>query len=293
MQNLINNKIYIGQTNNFKVRMNNHKSDAFNKKSSSYNSPLSSAIRKYGWENFQNNIIEEIPESNEDWKITDQKEKYYIEYYCSLSNQNGYNISLGGQGCPKRPLTYEEKLRQSRIFSKNEIKDIQRMLREGEQSFVIREKYYPRLSHSYIDNINNGVNFYNEEWKYPLNKFLERSKYFTSQEIKQIKNDIRKDMSYKEIAEKWNISIGFISSINNGKSWYNKNEKYPLCTKNHSRLHNKIWVEAIQNDLINTNLPMTKIAQKYNKAYSTVKKINSGFSHKNNNFKYPLTSNRK
>lgn len=77
MENKINGKKYIGQTNNFHQRMNAHKSDAFNKNSTAYNYPLSYAIRKYGWDNFNNTIIEEIPD-DESFEIVDEREKYFI-----------------------------------------------------------------------------------------------------------------------------------------------------------------------------------------------------------------------
>jgi hypothetical protein len=44
---------------------------------------------------------------------------------------------------------------------------------------------------------------------------------------------------------------------------------------------------------MNSNLPMTEIAKKYDKAYSTIKKINYGQSHHNPEYLYPLTKNRK
>ena len=50
--NKINNKIYIGQTNNIKRRFNSHKN---NKRS-----VISKAINKYGVENFTFEIIEII-----------------------------------------------------------------------------------------------------------------------------------------------------------------------------------------------------------------------------------------
>lgn len=48
--NLINNKKYIGQTNNFQRRVNEHKSASFNPNSINYDDKLHQAIRKYGYE---------------------------------------------------------------------------------------------------------------------------------------------------------------------------------------------------------------------------------------------------
>ena len=51
--NLINNKKYVGQTNNLDRRIREHKSNAFNPKSVNYNNILHKAMRKYGYDNFE------------------------------------------------------------------------------------------------------------------------------------------------------------------------------------------------------------------------------------------------
>ena len=84
-----------------------------------------------------------------------------------------------------------------------------------------------------------------------------------------------------------------ISLINNGKQWYEREYNYPLKYCNNSRNHSaNTWVKDVQYDLINSSLTMKEISKKYDKAYSTIKKINYGNSHRNPTYKYPLTSNR-
>ena len=46
--NLINEKVYIGQSVDINYRFNNHKSESFNPKSNAYNTAIHRAIRKYG-----------------------------------------------------------------------------------------------------------------------------------------------------------------------------------------------------------------------------------------------------
>lgn len=116
-----------------------------------------------------------------------------------------------------------------------------------------------------------------------------KNNIFTVEEQQQIKNEIKQNHFYKDISKKWNISNGLISMINNGKTWVDKNETYPLCTKGSSRIHNlKTWVEPVQKELLNGTLTIKEIAHKYEKAYSTIKKINSGSSHRNKKYSYPL-----
>lgn len=82
--NLINNKVYIGQTKNApKIRWaaENNGDQAIGK-----------AIQKYGINNFQNEIIDRA-ESQEE---ANSKEVYWIKYYNSIDQNEGYNKKLGG-----------------------------------------------------------------------------------------------------------------------------------------------------------------------------------------------------
>lgn len=94
--NILNNKIYIGQTVNFSRRMGSHKKSAFNPNSNAYNTHLSSSIRKYGWGNFDWEIIctvsaktKETLKDGLNWL-----EMYYIQEFDSYNN--GMNCTLGG-----------------------------------------------------------------------------------------------------------------------------------------------------------------------------------------------------
>lgn len=87
IQNKINGKIYIGQTvGTLEHRMSQHKANG--KKIS----VIGNAIHKYGWENFDVEVIDEADTIEE----LNQKEIYWIGYYKSIS-PNGYNLELGGR----------------------------------------------------------------------------------------------------------------------------------------------------------------------------------------------------
>lgn len=89
--NLINGKIYIGQSININKRIKQHFWKSQCQKDVSYNSVLHSAIRKYGKDNFIWEVLEEC-----DISEIDKKEQFYIQQYNSLV-PNGYNILVGGQ----------------------------------------------------------------------------------------------------------------------------------------------------------------------------------------------------
>lgn len=92
--NLINNKIYIGQTiRSINVRWNQHKSESFNKSGHGYNYHLHSAIRKYGIQNFKIEIIEQCPDEDRF-----DEESYLIKKYNTTNPKIGYNFVIEGSG---------------------------------------------------------------------------------------------------------------------------------------------------------------------------------------------------
>ena len=85
--NLINGKIYIGQTNNIQKRWSNHKCG------NSPNQVIAKAIKKYGKENFQFEVLYR----NISIEDIDELEIKTIQEKNSLV-PNGYNVSRGGGG---------------------------------------------------------------------------------------------------------------------------------------------------------------------------------------------------
>ena len=89
IRNLVNNKIYIGQSTNVIDRMAHHKSSLrHNRHESSF---LQRSWNKYGEENFEFSILEECEE-----KEQDERERYYIALYDSTNRSKGYNRETGG-----------------------------------------------------------------------------------------------------------------------------------------------------------------------------------------------------
>lgn len=89
-ENKINGHIYIGQSIDIQKRFREHKNAAFNSNNRDYNLPIHAAIRKYGLDNFNFDIIDICEQSQ-----LDKQECFWIDYYQSYMNGN-YNISLGG-----------------------------------------------------------------------------------------------------------------------------------------------------------------------------------------------------
>ena len=89
--NMINNKVYIGQTTkSLEQRLKTHKRDSISKNSYFYQ-----AVRKYGWDNFSAEIIED---NITDIDTLNEREQYWIKYYNSfLDKTKGYNSTSGGK----------------------------------------------------------------------------------------------------------------------------------------------------------------------------------------------------
>jgi group I intron endonuclease len=91
IENLTNNKKYIGQSVNIYQRWYDHQ--YLLKSNSHYNIHLQSAWNKYGTDAFRFSVLELCDVCN-----LDDREKYYIQYYQSYMAELGYNLTLGGEG---------------------------------------------------------------------------------------------------------------------------------------------------------------------------------------------------
>jgi group I intron endonuclease len=93
--NLINNKSYIGRTNNFEKRVNQHLFESYYKKSQTYNTTFHRAVRKYGIHNFTQQIIyQTLCEQH-----SKEAEEHFIrEYNTHCRFGYGYNMTYGGEG---------------------------------------------------------------------------------------------------------------------------------------------------------------------------------------------------
>ncbi len=99
LTNLITLLCYIGQTDDFKRRMRQHKNS-----SDIHNSYVDRSIRKHGWHNFKVEIIiDDVPEED-----LDNLEISYIDVEDTM-RPNGYNLTKGGGGIRGYIFTPEQR----------------------------------------------------------------------------------------------------------------------------------------------------------------------------------------
>jgi group I intron endonuclease len=81
--NLLNGKIYIGQT-----------SKDLNTNYLGSGKVVIKAIKKYGKSNFKREVLEECDSK----EYMNNREKYWIQHFDSINRNIGYNVSIGGEG---------------------------------------------------------------------------------------------------------------------------------------------------------------------------------------------------
>lgn len=100
IENLINGKVYIGQSQDIETRWKVHinELDSGTKK----NKKFLNAWKKYGMANFKFEILEECSIDE-----LDELEKYYIQKYSSFGD--GYNLTIGGSGTKGHEVSKDAK----------------------------------------------------------------------------------------------------------------------------------------------------------------------------------------
>lgn len=210
--NLANRKQYVGYTSRtpeirFQEHWRNRDVD---------DSYLHRAMKKYGIANFIVETIEEIDES--EWQY---KERYWIEKKNTMT-PNGYNVNIGGNA---PPVHYGENNVKSKITDEQ-----LSLLIEDLKSYKLRfsqiaKKY--RISENEIEKINKGQYRRIDSEDYPIRK-MKYDQYYICCIIQDLKENI---LSQSEIEEKYHIkSRTRLAAINTGlvgRKWFPQNH-YPI-----------------------------------------------------------------
>lgn len=164
IRNIINDKVYIGQSTNISRRLKHHfKVAAINPNDLEYKTPLHEAIRKYGEQSFEVSILEECFKQD-----LDAREQFWISMYQSFppSLNKGYNLTAGGSNCSK-----------TNQFLYIQLDNITKDLIDADlKQIEIAKKY--KTSLEMIQGINTGRYWFREAIKYPIRDFY----------IKEVKN---------------------------------------------------------------------------------------------------------
>lgn len=210
---MINSKVYIGQSINPKRRFIAHCSRA---KNDSDNSPIHSAIKKYGKENFKLEILEWTSNYN-------NREKELIKEYNSLS-PNGYNVAKGGEEPPHK---YGESHHNS-IISEEDVDKIIKLLKEEKLTEPqISKLFNNKYNQVLINNINWGITHRRKNEDYPIRK---NNPYILKEsEVEEVKWLLKESMfPCSQIADYYHVNTSTIKHINSGRNYYNSSTDYPI-----------------------------------------------------------------
>lgn len=190
IHNVLNNKIYVGKTNNPHRRWQRH-IYAANGQASEKMLYVHRAIAKYGSDNFVFSIFQQF----ESEKTAFAAEQYWIKNFNSRDLKCGYNLTDGGEGSSGRIVSPETRLKMSENHKGNK-----NYLFGKTISKEVREKF----SKAKIGKVTGENN--------PNSKLIKEN-------ISDIKELRKTGKTLKEIAKIYNVSTTTISDICNNKIW--------------------------------------------------------------------------
>ena len=198
--NLINGKVYIGQTcQDPKKRWGNGLSQY------KHNKYFLAAINKYGWDNFSHEILRDSLTENEMryW------EKYYIDFYDSLNPQKGYNLVEGGVSSPFVSLWKDNEFRDRR--SKEQSLMMKQKMQDPEQKKQLIEagkRYWqnnPKAKEEQSKRMTNTLNKLWQDDEYRNKQSIRFKEYLENhkeQQVAHAKKNARKNWENPEYRKK-------------------------------------------------------------------------------------------
>lgn len=223
-KNKINGKRYIGQSINITRRKYMHEYNATHNKTTEYNSQFHKALRKYGYDNFDFEILEECSKEE-----LNEREIYWIKYYSSY--KNGYNATPGGENG-----TSQKHEKNGRALLKLEdIVYIRNQFNNHVPFRYVYEEYKDKITKRGLQKI-----WYFETWKDVLSEYntLENKKFhnteakklnyyevhnstFTKEEVIAMHKAKAKGISRHEYYKKYYTDRCHFTTFEN--MWYRKN----------------------------------------------------------------------
>ena len=208
IENLINHKIYVGQSNNPSRRWEEHI-----RGKDTRHSLIHEAIKKYGQQNFSFEVLE--------WTDKyDEREREYIQMYQSITPY-GYNITPGGSA----PPTFSgEKNNFAKISDETAKKVIAQLLdwRIPRKTIVANN----HLTQDIVRHINDGTSWHQEELNYPLRP---QEAVLDSLRAKYVQwLCCSSSIPLNQIGEKVGWGRSSAKMINQGNNHFDARLKYPI-----------------------------------------------------------------
>lgn len=290
--NIINNKIYIGQSVEIEQRWKRHKRELNQNKH--INEYLQRSWNKYGEDLFVFEIIEKC-----DVNELDDKERFWIKYHKSNNYIYGYNLDDGGRVGKKVNKDIVIKQVRYRKYAVGE--DVKNSCLSNIDVFNIKEMIYIsnltinevadkfNVPNYIVRNIVVGKSYKNVVTPYDndlkirfINNKRKPNRKLTYSEVYQIKNLLCKgELSQNQIADMYNVQRHMISAIKACKKYAyveHPKDNYLINSKqvkkNMSAKELTInQVKEIKKLLAENNITQVRIAEIYNVNRSAIQKI--------------------
>jgi group I intron endonuclease len=295
--NLINNKLYIGQTVNPSNRWSHHKYSIKNKNKLFF----TKSILKYGANNFKYEVIEQHIGK----KDTDDAEEFWIYFFQSYKREFGYNLRIGGDVSCGWRHTEETKKKISMVLKSRKPEDKQRTkellksiskgkhyspITQFKPGHKLSEHSIKKLSESLLGNIPWNKNTFgimrpnktsfkpgNISWSQGTKGKTKNQSKLNEKDVLYIyKSFYSKLKNKKELAEQYNISKTVISKITNGRTFKEITKHTSKYTKNNSKLNKEDILKII--DLYNKSINIKEICKLYDIKERVIYRITSGLS---------------
>lgn len=208
--NLVNNKVYIGQSINLDGRFYDHKN--YLNSGNHQNIYLQRAWDKYGESNFVFEIIELCEEN----KLT-EREQYWIDFYGGVDSTNTYNLRDAGSGGRLSEITKQKISEKQKNIPKYSLRgrkasdEVRKKLSEAHKGHYVSEETRKKHSDAWKGKKNPSYGGLSENQKNKISKKL-KAYYENNTEARKLKSEQIKAQLTPEIRYK-------LGSANRGKSY--------------------------------------------------------------------------
>jgi group I intron endonuclease len=201
IRNLVNNKIYVGSTENFGIRKKRHFYQL--KKGNHTNIHLQNAYNKYGKESFIFEIIEYVKNKNDIIRY----EQHFLNYFSMINSDGLYNICFIAGNTTGRESSQETREKLSKIHlgkkKSKETRDMMSLAQIGNQKNLGKK-------HSPETKIKMGA------WQKGSNNLMAK---LNEEQVSEIKKLLKENKKTSEICEIYNVTNGTIYAIKSGRNW--------------------------------------------------------------------------
>lgn len=210
IKNLVNQKEYVGCTiSTLKKRFEEH---IFRCTKSDSNTKLCNSIRKYGFENFRIELIDEC-----DVSIIYEKEKYFINEMNTF--KNGLNSTYGGEGCLGYKHNEEIRKKISKIIKDGRShKDKTYEMIYGERSIEEKKNRQESVKKSWENMTEDDRNKRIDN----IRKATQKNSKYSVELIKEVKDKLNKGIKVPQLVKDYpNMNSYILYDIKNNRRWKN------------------------------------------------------------------------